>query len=513
MSEVSISDYLQTHLDRSGTQRQPMNRQLYRLLRDGILAGAVAPGLRVPPSRALAVDLGVSRNTVTYAYDQLTAEGYLEARVGDGTYVADTEPDMSRLAPARTGVVAPAPAGGAALSVRGRRLLSGIGAGSMQWGAFMPGIPDVTRFPHDVWNKLQQRHWRHAEPRLLTYGDGAGHPALREAIARHLRTARSVDCTAEQVVMTSGTHQAIQLVSTLLGEGGDRAWVEDPCYWGTRNVIRSSGLDPVAIPVDGEGMCVTDDAMRAPPRFIFVTPSHQYPLGPVMSLARRRLLLEYAARNSAWIVEDDYDSEFRYGGPPLASLQGLDQHARTIYLGTFSKTLFPGLRIGFMVVPRALAASFARANAEMYRDGQGFLHAVLADFIGEGHFSSHVRRMRQLYAARLKALQMAIRTHLGTSAEILGSDAGLHLVLALPDDADDVAISATAREAGILTRPLSAYYADAHAPNARRGLMLGYAAVPEERIDPLFRKLAGIIRRPAAAPNTPACCTPPSGDR
>jgi GntR family transcriptional regulator/MocR family aminotransferase len=492
MSEVSISDYLQTHVKRGASQ--PMNRQIYALLRDGILGGAIGAGLRVPPSRALAADLGVSRNTVSYAYEQLGAEGYLVARTGDGTYVADTEPDMARLARALPGAGKGEMA--AALSVRGSRLLSGVGAGAMQWGAFMPGIPDLTRFPHEAWNKLQQRHWRCATPRLLTYGDGAGYRPLREAIAGHLRTARSVNCTADQVIITTGTHQSIQLVSMLLGEGGDRAWVEDPCYWGTRNVIRSSGLEPHAIPVDGEGMRLEEEAMRAPPRFIFVTPSHQYPLGSVMSLARRRLLLEYAARHGVWIVEDDYDSEFRYNGPPLASLQGLDQAERVIYLGTFSKTLFPGLRIGFMVVPAALAPSFVRANAELYRDGQGFLHAVLADFIRDGYFSSHVRRMRQLYAQRLRCLQGAIRHHLGPGAATSGGDAGLHLVLALKDDADDTRVSAAAGKAQILTRPLSAYYADP--ATARKGLMLGYAAVPEEQIDPLFEKLARLIRAAGA---------------
>ncbi|KFI05674.1 PLP-dependent aminotransferase family protein [Massilia sp. BSC265] len=488
MSEVSISDYLQTHLKRG--DGQPMNRQIYQLLRDGILGGAIGAGLRVPPSRALAADLAVSRNTVTYAYEQLGAEGYLEARTGDGTYVANTEPDMARLPAERE---AAGTDGQAVLSGRGSRLLSGIGASAMQWGAFMPGIPDLTRFPHEAWSKLQQRHWRRADPRLLTYGDGAGYRPLREAIANHLRTARSVNCSPDQVIITTGTHQSIQLVSTLLGERGDAAWIEDPCYWGTRNVIRSSGLEPQAIPVDGEGMRLEEEAMRTPPRFIFVTPSHQYPLGPVMSLARRRLLLEYAARHQVWIIEDDYDSEFRYTGPPLASLQGLDQADRVIYLGTFSKTLFPGLRIGFMVVPAGLAPSFVRANSEMYRDGQGFLHAVLADFIQEGHFSSHVRRMRQLYAQRLRCLQGAIRHHLGGDAVTSGGDAGLHLVLGLDDGADDVRISEAAAAEQILTRPLSAYYADPG--TARKGLMLGYAAVPEEQIDTLFKALARVIRR------------------
>jgi len=489
MSEVSISDYLLTHLQRGGPM--PMNRQLYRLLRDGILGRAILPGLRVPPSRQLAADLAVSRNTVTYAYDQLISEGYLEAHTGDGTYVADTEPDMARL---------PAPVAGdtaagadSLLSGRGERLLSGTGASTAQWGAFMPGIPDITRFPNAVWSKLQARHWRRAAPGLLTYGDGAGYPPLRVAIASHLRTARAVNCTADQVIVTSGTHQSIQLASTLLGEMGDTAWIEDPCYWGTRNVIRSSGLTSLPLPVDEEGMRMPAAALRAPPRFIFVTPSHQYPLGPVMSLARRRLLLEYAARHKVWVIEDDYDSEFRYSGPPLASLQGLDSHERVIYLGTFSKTLFPGLRIGFMVVPPVLATRFARANAELFRDGQSFLHAVLADFMHEGHFSSHVRKMRQLYAERLACLQAAIRTELGDIATTSGGDAGLHLALGLPMGTDDDAISQAAKARGILTRPLSAYYAEP--ASARPGLMLGYAAVPTERIPPLFAELAQVIRQ------------------
>ncbi len=499
MSEIAISDYLQAHLLRQGAT--PMNRQLYGLLRDGILGADISPGVRLPASRALAADLSVSRNTVTYAYDQLIAEGYLETRAGDGTYVADTEPALARVAaPARR-----ASDGASSFSSRGERLLSSSGASSAQWGAFMPGIPDITRFPHHVWSKLQARHWRQVTPTLLTYGDGAGYLPLRESIASHLRSARGVNCTADQVIVTSGTHQSIQLASTLLGEAGDSAWLEDPCYWGTRNVVRSSGLTAVPQPVDAEGMRMSEAAMRTPPRFIFVTPSHQYPLGTVMSLARRRLLLEYAARHNVWIVEDDYDSEFRFSGPPLASLQGLDSHDRVIYLGTFSKTLFPGLRIGFMVVPPALAGAFARANTELFRDGQGFLHAVLADFIQEGHFSTHVRKMRQLYAQRLACLRHSIGDEFGDVA-ISGGDAGLHLALKLAPGTIDTAIVAAARQQGILTRALSTYYADP--ASAQPGLLLGYGAVPADRIQSAFRELAQIIRRhdgrPAGTGEKPA---------
>ncbi len=493
MRATPLSDYLLLQLDRDS--ERPLYRQLYQAIRDGILGGVIAAGTRLPASRELMRELGLGRNTITVAYDQLTAEGYLSSRVGAGTFVADTAPDTIvgvRAGGARVRAAAPAPV----LSAHGAALVAHAAASSLQWGPFMPGIPDLTLFPHRIWDKLQRRHWRRPAPDLLTYGDGRGYLPLREAIAGHLRVARSVNCTPEQIVVTSGTHQSIDLLLKLLGQAGDQAWIEDPCYWGTRNVLRAHGIAPVAIAVDDGGMQLERRRLKAPPQFICVTPSHQYPLGPVMSLARRRTLLDYAAAHRVWVVEDDYDSEFRYSGPPLASLQGMDEHERVLYLGTFSKTMFPGLRIGFIVVPASLAPAFAIGNAELYRGGQGFLQAVLADFIKEGHFAGHIRRMRQRYAARMTLLRAAIAQHCGGAAPISGGEAGLHLVLGLPDRADDVGICQQARQAGILVRPLSTYYAQA--ATARKGLVLGYACAAEELIEPTFARLAGIIGRAGA---------------
>ncbi|MFC3107716.1 PLP-dependent aminotransferase family protein [Undibacterium arcticum] len=495
MRIASLPEFLLLRIERAAPDartRKPLNRQLYQIIRDAILAQQLPAGLQLPSSRDLARELALSRNTVTYAYEQLIAEGYLETRAGAGTFIADTTPDQI---PAATGGKAALtdPSGASELSARGAQLLRHAGVSNLQWGAFMPGVPDVTLFPNKIWSRLQNKHWRRSRAELLTYGEGGGYPPLRAAVAEYLRMARSVNCDASQVLITTGIHQSIDLAAKLLGEAGDRAWVEDPCYWGTRSVLNSLGIKPVPIAVDAEGLQLRPKDLRHPPRFIHVTPSHQYPLGMVMSLSRRRLLLEYAAAHKVWIMEDDYDSEFRYGSRPLASLQGMDSQDRVLYMGTFSKTLFPGLRIGFMVVPQSLAESFATGLSELYRGGQGFAQAVVADFMTEGHFASHIRRMRLLYAERLRLLQEAINRHFGDSVRITGGEAGLHLALGLPDGCDDLAISREAAAQGIIARPLFRYYMNP--ATAQRGLLLGYACVPEQQIGPIFERLAGIIKR------------------
>jgi GntR family transcriptional regulator/MocR family aminotransferase len=352
-------------------------------------------------------------------------------------------------------------------------------------------VPDVTLFPNRIWRRLHNQHWRRSSANLLTYASGGGHAPLRAAIASYLRVARSVSCDSRQVIITGGVHQSIDLVTRLLGEHGDLAWIEDPCYWGTRNVLQSQGMRTTALAVDGEGLRLPAFG-AASPRFIFTTPSHQYPLGPVMSLARRRALLDYAAVHGSWIVEDDYDSEFHGNGRALASLQGMDRHQRVLYMGTFSKTMFPGLRIGFLVVPPALAEAFATGVSELYRGGQVLTQAVLADFIVEGHFISHVRKMRLLYGQRLALLRIAIEAEFGGSLEYDSSGAGLHLTLRLPAEVDDMALARRAAQDGILVRALSLYYQ--RPQDAPRGLILGYACVPEAQIAPRFAQLAALIR-------------------
>lgn len=501
MRIASLTDFLLMRIERgadgaiakprSGGTLAPLNRQIYQAIREAILSHLLPSGLQLPSSRDLARELKISRNTITYAYEQLIAEGYLETRPGSGTFIADTTPDQIPEARLHTPPLTD-PSGQSELSAHGASLIKQAGVSDLQWGAFMPGVPDVTLFPNKIWSRLQNKHWRRSRADLLTYGDAGGYLPLREAIADYLRMARSVNCNANQVIITTGIHQSLDIVVKLLGEHGDSAWVEDPCYWGTRSVLNSLGIKPVAIPVDAEGMRMRLANLRQPPRFICATPSHQYPLGVVMSLSRRRMLLEYAATRKIWIIEDDYDSEFRYGSRPLASLQGMDTDDRVLYMGTFSKTMFPGLRIGFLVVPEPLAAAFSTGVSELYRGSQVFIQAIMADFMNEGHFASHIRRMRLLYAERLQLLQAAIERHFGEHITLTGGEAGLHLALGLPTRCDDLAISRAARAVGIVARPLSRYFMNAD--SAQSGLLLGYACVPNEQIGPAFDKLAAIIK-------------------
>ncbi|MES2105507.1 MAG: PLP-dependent aminotransferase family protein [Pseudomonadota bacterium] len=491
MRTFNLSDYLLQYLDK--TVGTPRNRQLYRLLRQAILDRVLPANTRLPSSRDLASELVISRNTVLYAYEQLLAEGYLVTRIGSGTFVADTVPDAIYL-PVESIVRKTSGTSAVQLSLRGRRLVAQAGAAPQQWGAFVPGVPDVTQFPHRIWSSLQSKIWRKPAIAALTYGQGGGYQALRVAVAEYLKVSRSVACEADQVVITNGIHQSIDLCLRLLSDPGDVAWVEDPCYWGARNLLAASGVRLRPVRVDAEGICPDAADLAEVPRFIFVTPSHQYPLGMVMSLARRRSLLEYAREHGCWIIEDDYDSEFRYSGRPLASLQGMDSGERVLYMGTFSKTMFPGLRLAYLVLPAALSQPFVTGMEELHRSGQAPLQATMAEFMTQGHFNSHIRRMRLLYGARLEILQQEIGRYFEASQVCTaGSDAGQHLALRLPAHCDDQLIAREALAQGVAVRPLSSYYHDAS--RAERGLVLGYACVEEAHIAPAFALLAAVIRR------------------
>ncbi|MGV2288771.1 PLP-dependent aminotransferase family protein [Trinickia sp. YCB016] len=506
MDTVILSDWLAAQLDRGSAE--PGYRQLLRLMQQAILTGQLAPGTKLPSSRTLANDLRIARNTVVHVYDQLTAEGYVLSSTGSGTYVADTRPDTAAVNARKLAADPDPPASAASLaaparcergdlSTRGQRLIRKAGVAPKQWGAFMPGVPDVAEFPARTWSRLQAKLWKDANPDLLTYAPGGGYRPLRRALSDYLRVARSVKCTPDQIIITTGIHQSIDLAVRLLTDVGDRAWVEEPCYWGARSVLESLGVRLVPVPVDDEGLNPSEHDLRDPPHLALVTPSHQYPLGMVMSLARRRTLLEYARQHSVWIIEDDYDSEFRYGSRPLASLQGLDDAGQVIYVGSLGKMLFPGLRIGYMIAPEHLVDKFRTGVAELYREGQLMHQAVLAEFIMDGHLTSHVRRMRALYGERRQILIDAITAHFGAELPVMGDEAGLHLVLGLPDHADDRAVTQAAYEAGVIVRPLTAYYhREAH---VRPGLLLGYACVPSERIGPAFSALARVIEKTVAA--------------
>lgn len=473
---------------------EPLHRQLYDALRDAVLSGHLAPGARLASTRTMAADLGVSRNTVMAAFEQLLAEGYLEGRVGAGTFVTRTLPDHTLRARARPVAAKVRRARGRGLSSRGRVLVSSpvppTRAGPPR--PFRVGTPAIDEFPIDAWSRLVTRHWRAGGGReLLGYGDPAGYRPLREAIAVHLAVARGVRCDPDQVVIVSGSQQALDLTARLLVDDGDRVWIEDPGYTGARASIASSGARLVPVPVDAEGIDVAEGVRRAPDAAMaYVSPSHQYPVGATLSLARRLALLEWARDAGAWILEDDYDSEFRYAGRPLAALQGLDADGRVIYLGTFSKVMLPSLRIGYMVLPPDIVDAFVTARAVSDRHSPAIEQAALAEFIGEGLLERHIRRMRMLYADRQAALLDAARRHLGEAIDLRPAHAGMHLTGFLPAGSDDGALARAALEADVEVAALSSYAIEARRP----GLVLGYACATPAEIRAAVRRLAPVVR-------------------
>ncbi len=479
-------------LDRRG--RGALTTQLYEALRRAILHGQLRRGDRLPSSRLLAADLGVSRNTVTFAYEQLLAEGYLEAKVGSGTCVARSLPDELLSAAAQADVGRRKPARRRALSRRGKmlasrpiRLLSAAGRPQ----PFASGLPDLQAFPFAAWARLMARHWRRPGYELVGYGDPAGYLPLREAIAGYLRSSRAVRCETEQVVIASGSQQALDMAARLLLDPGDTALLEDPGYPGARVALSAAGASLLRLPVDDEGANIAAVGKQNA-HVAFVTPSHHYPLGVTMTIGRRLALLEWAERTGAWVLEDDYDSEYRYRGKPLPSLQGLDGGGRVVYMGSFSKTMFPSLRLGFLVLPPDLVEAFRRARSVVDGHSPMTEQAVLADFIQEGHFARHIRRMRALYQERQAVLVESAQRELPGLLEVRPSEGGMHLVGWLPAGVNDVETSARAAAAGVVVRPLSACYA---ARPRRGGLLLGYAALSLPQIREGVRKLARALAR------------------
>ena len=473
----------------------PRHRQLYQTLRAAVLAGRLAPGTRLPSTRALAGELGCARNTVVSAFEQLFAEGYLEGKVGSGTYVSRQLPETLLTAERGAGAAPAAPAQDAParqLSARGRRLADLGLPRHARPRAFNPGEPELAQFPFDTWAKLLQRSWRAPGRDRLMHNPAGGDPALRRALAAHLNRVRGLACTPEQVLVTGGAQQGLDLVARLLCDPGDKVWMEEPGYPGLRGALAAAGAEAVPVAMDGEGLSVVDGRRQAPDaRLAVVAPSHAYPLGTVMSLSRRLELLDWAGRAGAWIVEDDYDSEYRYAGRPLAALAGLDRQDRTIYLGTFSKVLFPSLRVGYLVVPEDLAEPLARARRGLDDHRGSTVQPALAAFIEEGHFAQHLRRMRRLYAARQEALLDAARRHLDGLLDLTPDAAGMHLVAGLAPQlaaaADDSTCAATALAHGVAAPALGAYY---QGTPDRQGLLLGYAAVPNAEIDRAAQRLA-----------------------
>jgi len=477
---------------RSGT---PMHQQLSKWFRRAIVDGQLQPGQRLPSSRSLADELKISRVPVMSAYEQLYAEGYLETFVGAGTCVARSIPGRTPK-PSGTGpfdVTLPSIENHAPRRISRRAGL--IQVPPQTWlnnlGAFRIGVPALDQFPASVWSKLVNRHSRKLPIELMAYGDPMGYLPLRVAIAEYLSTVRAVRCDASQILVTTGSQQALQMCAHVLLDANDRAWVEEPGYPGARHALVRAGVRLVPVPVDQEGMDVAQGIRRGRgARVVYITPSHQFPLGVTMSAARRMQLLNWATRNGAWIIEDDYDSEYRSGGRPIASLQGLDIGERVIYVGTFSKVMFPALRLGYMVVPKDLLPVFFDARDAADTFSSTLYQMVMTDFIREGHFARHIKRMRMLYMERRTALIEAIHKQLRDKLEVIGTEAGMHLVALLPPGIDDVAVSIKAASKGVSARPLSPCYVN---PPARGGLILGYGGADVAEILDGVRKLKQCI--------------------
>jgi len=472
-------------LERTGSVA--LQRQVYAALREAILAGRLPPGTRLPSSRTLASELGAARNTVVGAFEQLAAEGYVEARVGDGTRVATVLPET--LLHARRSHVPPA-AGASApgLSRRGHALVAARRPlQDVSRRAFQPGLPALDEFPRELWARLLGRRSRLPARGSLGYSHPAGLPSLRQAIAAYVGGARGVTCDADQVIVVAGAQAGLDLACRLLLDAGDAAWLENPGYLGARGALLGAGASLVPVPVDEEGIDVEAGRHAGPARLVYVTPSHQFPLGATMSLARRLALLAWAAEAGAWIVEDDYDSEYRYSGRPIAAMQGLDPAGRVVYVGTFSKTMFPALRAGYLIVPPPLVDAFGAAVRLTGQQVPAADQAALADFITEGHFAAHVRRMRALYAARREHLVASLRRRLSGILEVVPSEGGMQLAAMLPAGVDDVAASRAADAGGIVAPPLALYHLGTR---RRRGLHLGYASVREREMGPQVERLA-----------------------
>lgn len=481
--EQTISDMA---IDRQAAT--PLFRQVYAAISSAIVDGRLRAGARLPASRTMAEQLGLSRTVVVAAYEQLLAEGYATGRVGSGTYVAHDLPKRpgGRARPAK-----------ASRTARyGAPRLAGKVDVTLQSDdrPFNLGRTLIDQRTADQWRRLSARALRAMPKSHLGYGDPRGSAELRSAIAAYLAGARGVRCDAEQIIVTSGTQHALDLVVRVLLPAGSEAWVEDPGYPLTREVLAAGGVVTRPVRVDAQGIDVAAGIAAAPrARAVFVTPSHQFPTGVVLSMARRLELIAWASASGAWIVEDDYASEFRYGGRPLAALQGLDAGQRTLYIGTLNKALFPGLRAGYLVVPERLLPAFVTTRYLMDRQPPALQQEVLAEFIAEGHLSSHIRRMRTLYRGQRDRLVATLRRRAGDRLNIEPPDQGMHLVAYLRQDLSDTAVERAALEDGVVVRALSRLYVRAR---PRQGLLLGFSGYPAAAIAGAAGRLAAVLQRP-----------------
>lgn len=477
-------------LDLDKSSPIPLFQQMNTQIRQAVLSGRLPSHIRLPSSRVLALDIGVSRTTVVTAFEQLIAEGYLESRIGAGTYVAGDLAEIIGYPPSRPN------AGGAdktrrasKLSRRGTLLAKTISYETpVKPGSFLPNQPAYDQFPFAIWSRFVARKNRNPSYESLNYGNAAGYLPLRQAIADHLRHARGINCDSGQVIVVTGAQIALSLSTWVLMDPGDEVIMENPSLLATRDMIIGFGGKVVNAPVDKNGMNFNAAISKAPnARMAIVTASNQYPLGVTLSLSRRLEMLAWANQKEGWIIEDDYDSEFRFSGAPLEPMQTIDQNGRVIYVGTFSKVLFPSLRIGYLVVPPDLADAYCAAVHLLNRSAPTLDQAALAEFINNGHFSAHIRRMRLIYAERQGAIVAALRKTLAGLLEISATQTGLNVIGWLPQDMSDVVAVQQLRAHGILSAPMSPHFAE---QNSRQGLLLGFGCTPVDEIQPCVDKMA-----------------------
>jgi GntR family transcriptional regulator/MocR family aminotransferase len=497
-------------------RRQGLSRQLYQALRLRVLDGRLASGTRLPASRDLAAALAISRNSVVRAYDQLYAEGFIEGRVGDGTYVAQLPqsalPVKKLSTKVSTGFSTGLPT---ALStnrvdlpvISSSKVIHSGALGRVEKNhlamppsgpprAFRVGVPAFDLFPFEVWAKLNAAFWRKPDLQQLCYGDPAGDARLRGLIAAYLRSSRGMQCTAEQIVITSGAQQGISLCAQLLVEPGDGVAIENPGYRAAGHAFAVAGARLHGVAVDSEGIDCSELARLSDCRLTYVTPSHQYPTGVVMSLARRLELLAWAERTQGWIVEDDYDGEYRYSGAPLAPLAALDRQGRVLYVGTFGKVAFPALRLGYLVLPAGLVQAFAQRRAVDVRHSEVSTQAVMAEFMAAGHFQRHIRRMRRAALSRRNTLLGGWPLDMPGVGPLPTVAAGLHMTVPVDSVAREQELIELARGVDVEINGLSSYWLpDSSTPiDQRAGLVLGFAAVPEQAIRAALERLRSVWR-------------------
>lgn len=480
----------------------PLYAQLYRALRAQILAGELPPGTRVSATRTLATELGLSRNVVMVAYEQLLAEGYLVARIGAGSFVASDLPQTFTTSQRTTGVTQTVRKPPAQLSAYVRRIERDMQTNALTWAPrqtslpydFRYGRPSIADFPHETWCRVLARRARRVSVRDLDYGSPEGVSSLRETIADYLARTRAVRCTSEQVIILSGSQQAFDLTARVLIDPGDLVVLEEPHYRAARVVMQAAGATIRTVAVDEHGLRTEKLPVKGRgSSLIIVTPSHQFPTGAVMPLARRLELLSWSQRESVFIFEDDYDSEYRYTGRPIEALQALDSHGRVLYAGTFSKVMFPALRLGYLVVPEQLVKPMRTVKALLDTGSPSLLQLALVDFIQAGFFERHVHRLRMRNAARRAALLEAVARYWGNHVTVSGVDAGLHVLLWFPQvpqhrEAD---LRARAEHVGVGVYSVTPFYST---PPLHAGLLLGYASLSEKEITEGIRRLATVLK-------------------